>query len=326
VRAHLTGLLHGAGTNLPVLLCGDLNDGVDAATTQLLQGPPGSELDTAGVARPDHGDGQHLWNLAARIPLEPWFTRVFRGRRELIDHVFASQVLLGPLPAVATAAAASAALRSVTENPAEADGQFVEAASRIVAAGGFILQVISVVGTIPDNLDVVMKAATSTYGITLAELQHPLCPEIVQPTAFIDGFVRDLERARNQIRLIGSPSVKREATELWGFVFSAVQLKITWAAIASATKDRKDENVNEALNEALSELKEGDLDKTIRGLSDRISRFKAAARSDLGVQETGKWEFEAPRQCLPRALRALDHEAVLTKDGPHPNGQVEPTA
>jgi endonuclease/exonuclease/phosphatase family metal-dependent hydrolase len=117
VRAHLTGLLHGAGTSVAVLLAGDLNDGVDAATTQLLQGPPGSELETAGFGRPDQGDGQRMWNLALRIPAKQRFSRVFRGRRELIDHVFASRVLLDPLPAVTTAAAGPAALRSVTENP-----------------------------------------------------------------------------------------------------------------------------------------------------------------------------------------------------------------
>jgi len=79
LRAHLTGVLHGAGTSLAVLLAGDLNDGVEAATTQLLQGPPGSELETAGFAHPDQGDGQRMWNLAVRIPQAQRFTRVFRG-------------------------------------------------------------------------------------------------------------------------------------------------------------------------------------------------------------------------------------------------------
>lgn len=123
MRAHLTGLLHGAGTSLPVLVAGDLNDGVEAATTQLLQGPPGSELETAGFGRPDHGDGQRMWNLALRIPLEQRFSRVFRGRRELIDHVFASRALLSPLPTVTTAAAGPAALRSITEDPTEEVGK-----------------------------------------------------------------------------------------------------------------------------------------------------------------------------------------------------------
>jgi hypothetical protein len=51
-----------------VVVLGDLNDEPEAATTQLLQGPPGSEIGTAGYDRPDQGDGQRLWNLAARIP------------------------------------------------------------------------------------------------------------------------------------------------------------------------------------------------------------------------------------------------------------------
>jgi len=116
LRAHLTELLHGAGGSEALLLCGDLNDGVDAATTQLLQGPPGSELQTAGFAQPDRGDAQRMWNLAEQIPAELRFSRVFQGRGELIDHVFASRALLSPLPAVTTATAGPA-LRSVGEDP-----------------------------------------------------------------------------------------------------------------------------------------------------------------------------------------------------------------
>ena len=116
LRVHLTELLRGAGAGEAVLLCGDLNDGVDAATTQLLQGPPGSELRTAGFAQPDRGDALRMWNLAEQIPEELRFSRVFQGRRELIDHVFASRVLLTPLPAVTTATAGPA-LRSVSEDP-----------------------------------------------------------------------------------------------------------------------------------------------------------------------------------------------------------------
>ncbi|HEX6673579.1 MAG TPA: endonuclease/exonuclease/phosphatase family protein [Actinomycetes bacterium] len=114
LRAHLTELLAGAAE--AVLLCGDLNDGVDAATTQLLQGPPGSELQTAGFAQPDRGDAQRMWNLAEQIPAERRFSRIFQGRRELIDHVFASRALLGPLPAVTTATAGPA-LRSLGVDP-----------------------------------------------------------------------------------------------------------------------------------------------------------------------------------------------------------------
>lgn len=42
---------------------GDLNDTPQAATTQLLLGPPGSEIGTPGFDQPDDGDGQRLWNL-----------------------------------------------------------------------------------------------------------------------------------------------------------------------------------------------------------------------------------------------------------------------
>jgi endonuclease/exonuclease/phosphatase family metal-dependent hydrolase len=52
LRAHLTQVLHGDGTTVAVVLAGDLNDGVDAATTQLLQGPPGSELEPRGLPGP----------------------------------------------------------------------------------------------------------------------------------------------------------------------------------------------------------------------------------------------------------------------------------
>ncbi len=40
----------------------------EAATTQLLYGPPCSRYGTGGFSHPDHGDGQRLWNLAPQIP------------------------------------------------------------------------------------------------------------------------------------------------------------------------------------------------------------------------------------------------------------------
>jgi endonuclease/exonuclease/phosphatase family metal-dependent hydrolase len=121
LRAHLTQLLHDQGATAAVVLAGDLNDAVDAATTQLLQGPPGSELETPGFARPDQGDTQRMWNLALRIPEGQRFTRRFRGRKELIDHIFASKALMDPLPTATTAMAGE--LRSVTEDPREERGK-----------------------------------------------------------------------------------------------------------------------------------------------------------------------------------------------------------
>jgi hypothetical protein len=75
---------------------GDLNDEPQAATTQILLGPPGSELETDGFDRPDNGDGMRLWNLAPRlVALHPdrALTRRFRDRGELIDHILVSHLL-----------------------------------------------------------------------------------------------------------------------------------------------------------------------------------------------------------------------------------------
>jgi hypothetical protein len=88
-------------------ISGDLNDGIAAATTLLLTGPPGSEIGTAGFARPDQGDGAWLWNLAPLSPVERRVTCVYRGRPEVIDHILASRRLVDPddPPEVTTVAA-----------------------------------------------------------------------------------------------------------------------------------------------------------------------------------------------------------------------------
>jgi hypothetical protein len=78
LRAHLEQLLDDQGRTMGVVVAGDLNDGLDVATTQLLQGPPGSEIGTPGFARPDSKDGQRMWNLAPLIPEGQRFTRLSR--------------------------------------------------------------------------------------------------------------------------------------------------------------------------------------------------------------------------------------------------------
>ena len=96
VRAAATDLLtsdHAAS----VMVLGDLNDEVEAATTQILNGPTGSEIGTSGFNQPDHGDRQRLWNLAPRIPEAQRFSRKYRGRKELIDHIFVSHALVGKI-------------------------------------------------------------------------------------------------------------------------------------------------------------------------------------------------------------------------------------
>jgi endonuclease/exonuclease/phosphatase family metal-dependent hydrolase len=95
VRSRADALLDGHGTERPVVLLGDFNDEPEAQTTQLLLGPPGSEIGTAGFDRPDKGDGMRLWNLAPLLPPERRFTRVYRTRRELIDHILVSRALVG---------------------------------------------------------------------------------------------------------------------------------------------------------------------------------------------------------------------------------------
>jgi endonuclease/exonuclease/phosphatase family metal-dependent hydrolase len=96
VRAAATEVLR-SDQQAALIVLGDLNDEVDAATTQILNGPPGSEIGTAGFNQPDHGDAQRLWNLAPRIPAEQRFSRIYRGRKELIDHIFVSHNLVAKI-------------------------------------------------------------------------------------------------------------------------------------------------------------------------------------------------------------------------------------
>ena len=97
IRTHLDGLLAGGGRDTAVILLGDMNDEPDAATTLILNGPPGSEIGSVGFGRPDRGDGDRMWNTANLIPEAKRFTRLYRGRKELLDHIFVSHFLVdGP--------------------------------------------------------------------------------------------------------------------------------------------------------------------------------------------------------------------------------------
>jgi len=123
LRVRLDALLQGHGQERRVLLMGDLNDEIEAATTQIFNGPGGSEIGTPGFSQPDGGDGDRMWNLAPLIPEAQRFTRIYRGRRELIDHIFASHQLLDPEPRVSTAIAAPGELPSITDDPQEQRGK-----------------------------------------------------------------------------------------------------------------------------------------------------------------------------------------------------------
>ena len=65
LRSNLDALLAGEGREMAVVLTGDMNDEVDAATTLILNGPPGSEIGSVGFDQPDLGDGDRMWTRPA---------------------------------------------------------------------------------------------------------------------------------------------------------------------------------------------------------------------------------------------------------------------
>jgi endonuclease/exonuclease/phosphatase family metal-dependent hydrolase len=110
-----------------LILLGDLNDVVNAATTQILNGPGGSEIGTGGFNQKDKGDDARLFNLAPLIPLERRFSRINQGNKEMIDQIFVSQELLPGqprrLPMVDSHIDVFGSLPSVTSNPEERLGK-----------------------------------------------------------------------------------------------------------------------------------------------------------------------------------------------------------
>ncbi|WTC58724.1 endonuclease/exonuclease/phosphatase family protein [Streptomyces cellulosae] len=102
LRALADRLLEGDGRERDVAVLGDLNDEVQAATTQMLLGPPGSEIGTPGYDRPDRGDAVRLWDVAPLISASERYSRVNSGRRELIDHVLLSHRLVRRVSAAGT--------------------------------------------------------------------------------------------------------------------------------------------------------------------------------------------------------------------------------
>jgi endonuclease/exonuclease/phosphatase family metal-dependent hydrolase len=97
VRVKANELLEG-NTHTALIILGDMNDVTTATTTQILQGPGGSEIGTHGFNRPDQGDDTRLFNLAALIPADRRCSRIHNGIPELIDHILVSQELLPGQP------------------------------------------------------------------------------------------------------------------------------------------------------------------------------------------------------------------------------------
>lgn len=100
LRVAVSAALVDQGQDRPLVVAGDLNDTVQAATTQMLLGPPGSEIGTPGFDQRDGGDGQRLWNLAPLMPPGKDYSRVHHGRKELIDHILVSAALVRRVVAV----------------------------------------------------------------------------------------------------------------------------------------------------------------------------------------------------------------------------------
>jgi predicted extracellular nuclease len=117
IRTHLDGVLAGGGRDLPVILLGDMNDEPSAATTSILNGPPGSEIGTEGFGRPDRGDGDRMWNTADLIPEPQRYTRLYRGRKELLDHVFVSHFLVSGRITEVTTVVAEPGMPSIADDP-----------------------------------------------------------------------------------------------------------------------------------------------------------------------------------------------------------------
>ncbi|QOV39055.1 endonuclease/exonuclease/phosphatase family protein [Streptomyces ferrugineus] len=125
LRALADVLLAGDGRERDVAVLGDLNDEVRAATTQILLGPPGSEIGTPGFKAQDKGDAGRLWNVAPLIPAEQRFSRINSGRLELIDHILCSHRLIHRATAAGTGAPGAGApkLPSVGADPRERRGE-----------------------------------------------------------------------------------------------------------------------------------------------------------------------------------------------------------
>src|SRR5207237_7436393 len=70
-------------------------------------------IGTRGFDQHDHGDPMRLWNLAPIMPPGRDYSRINQGRKELIDHILASQALVQPLNTVTAQAVIDAPLASI---------------------------------------------------------------------------------------------------------------------------------------------------------------------------------------------------------------------
>lgn len=125
LRIRVNAILQGNDQN-PLILLGDFNDVPEAQTSLILNGPTGSEIGTGGFNRPDQGDDVRLFNLAPAIAPDRHFSRVHRGRGELLDQILASEECFPvgqdnhrKLPVVDSHIDFESQLPSVGDNPGE---------------------------------------------------------------------------------------------------------------------------------------------------------------------------------------------------------------
>jgi endonuclease/exonuclease/phosphatase family metal-dependent hydrolase len=104
LREWATATLAAAWADRPVIVCGDLNDTPDAATTQLLYGAPGSQFGTGGYGPPDRGDPQRLWGAGYWMTPPDNRSRINQGRPELIDNILVSHAMTEQLREARTVA------------------------------------------------------------------------------------------------------------------------------------------------------------------------------------------------------------------------------
>ena len=94
MRAAADALLDGHGGERAVIVLGDLND-QPLAATNADRARPARLRDRHGRLPATRPRRPHAaWNLAPLIPEERRFTRVFHGRKELIDHILVSHALV----------------------------------------------------------------------------------------------------------------------------------------------------------------------------------------------------------------------------------------
>jgi hypothetical protein len=99
LREHISDLLK---ASRHVIALGDFNDGPQAATTEILYGPPGSQprgpedaTNASGAfQREDTSDAARVFNVAMLLPVSQRWSRKHEGQPELLDQILVSAGLM----------------------------------------------------------------------------------------------------------------------------------------------------------------------------------------------------------------------------------------